>query len=104
MIIITFDDDAKNARFHANWVGYGYLEQVKREVLEDPDLVYELERGMGCSGLSLESQPPAILDRLLSVMRRVADEAAAGKRQVDVEGRVLDDTAQSQFRRCRTRR
>jgi hypothetical protein len=98
MILICFEESEKDSWGYANWLVRGYLEQVGHEVRDDAELAYVIEVGISHGALLLYMETPALVDRLLPIMLRVADEATAGKRQVDVEGRTLDETAQIQFR------
>lgn len=84
----------------ARWAFKGYVDQVLGEVRDDPDLAYAVEQALALDGLHLALTDPAVLRRLLPVLHRVADEVVSGTRPVSVEGRILDERSQEQFRKA----
>jgi len=99
MGVISNDKDGWGV---AGWAFRGYLDHVLAEVRDDPALAYVLEQAMALDGLHLSLKNPVDVQRLRPVLVRVADEVISGVRRVRVEGRMLDDRSQDQFREAVT--
>ena len=84
----------------ARWAFQGYLEQVLTEVEGDAPLAHAVEEALALDGLHLHLTDPAVVRRLLPVLRRVADEVVSGARPARVDGRTLDERSQAQFRQA----
>jgi hypothetical protein len=82
----------------ARWAFRGYLDHVLAEVRDDPALADAVEAAIDFDGLLLDTTDLAIVERLRPVLVHVADEVVSGVRRVHVEGRILDDKSQEQFR------
>lgn len=81
----------------ARWAFCGYLEHVRKAVRGDRELEHCIDEAMALDGLHFPLLPGSVVGRLVPVLRRVADEVVEGRRQVQVEGRLLDERAQDQF-------
>jgi hypothetical protein len=82
----------------AGWAFRGYLQHVLAEVRDDPELGYLVEQAMALDGLHLPLKDTESVHRLAPVLLRVADEVVSGARPVHIEGRLLDERSQEQFR------
>jgi hypothetical protein len=81
----------------ARWAFCAYLDHVREEVRDSPDLVQTVERAMALDGLHLSLLDADVTDRLMPILLRVADEVVAGLSPARVEGKVLDSRSQAQF-------
>lgn len=82
----------------ARWAFQGYLDHVLAEVCGDPSLAYVIEEALALDGLHIPLTDVAIARRLAPILLRVADEVVNGSRPVRVDGRVLGEHDQQQFR------
>ena len=101
MGVISNGDD-EDAWVLARWAFQGYLDHVLAEVGEDPPLAYVVNQAIALDGLHLQRKDVDTVQRLRPVLVQVADEVISGVRRVHVEGRILDDKSQEQFRRAVT--
>lgn len=98
MGVISFGEQPEEDWAVARWAFRGYLEHVKEGAGDDDELAYCLEQAIALDGLHLPLTDQSVVARLNSVLARVADEVIAGKRLVRVDGRILDERSQVQFR------
>jgi len=84
----------------ARWAFQGYLEYVLEEVRNDEVLTFVVEEALALDGLHLPLTDATIVQRLCPVLLRVADDVVSGARPARVEGRLLDDASQAQFRQA----
>ena len=84
----------------ARWAFQGYLDYVLEEVRDDEVLTYVVAEALALDGLHLPLTDATIVQHLGPVLLRVADEVMSGARPARVEGRLLDDASQEQFRQA----
>jgi hypothetical protein len=84
----------------ARWAFQGYLEHVLAAVRQDPDLAHAVEEAIALDGLHLSLTDPASAERLGPILLLIADDVVDGRRDACVEGRILDDASQEQFRQA----
>jgi hypothetical protein len=94
--VICFGPERDQVWGVAGWAFNGFLDHVLEE-LSDADLRYVVQQAMALNGLHFHLEPETKA-RLIPIVVRVAEEVTDGKRLVSVEGRVLDERSQEQFR------
>jgi len=95
---ITIGNEAEGTWMVARWAFCAYLQHVEEEIRGDGDLELTIEKAMALDGLHLALQDGQIVRRLIPVLRCVAAEIVDARRDARVDGRVLDEGSQAQFR------
>lgn len=91
----TTDDVWKVARWAFVWL----LRQAIEECGDNPSARLLFERAIALDGLHLHLEAPDDAQTARQILLRVASRAALGELPpVEVEGRLLDDNSQRQFR------
>lgn len=100
MGVISFADEPDADWGVARWAFCGYLAHAREEVQGDSELEFCIDQAMALDGLHFNLLGDSVAGRLVPVLRRVADDVLEGRRQARVDGRVLDQRSQDQFRRA----
>jgi hypothetical protein len=85
----------------ANWVYWGVMDHVLDALASDPTVAHRVE---GCKWMQILSFPllrsddAALAERVLTALETVANKCADGTLSCKVDGRILDDDSQQQFR------
>ena len=88
----------ENTWLATRWVFFGFLEHVLAEV--DTESVRDvLKEAMAYENLDFPTLDAPIAREVARALVRVAQKVGTGASKVSVEGRILDDSSQEQFRR-----
>jgi hypothetical protein len=97
MAVISFDSRGEDWLV-ARWAYKGFLAHARRAVAGDRELEGTIDQAAAFDGLHFEHIDDEAAQRLLPVLVEVAGHVVAGRLLVSVEGRVLDERSQGQFR------
>lgn len=100
MGIISFGEYPTDDWSVARWAYRGYLEHVRERVQGDSELEFCIDQAIALDGLHFPLLDEQIIGRLAPILRRVADEVVTGQLEACVEGSVLDERSQIQFRQA----
>lgn len=99
---ITFDVSNPDRMWSsANWVYANFLDHAIELASDDDDVIHRLMSSKYNQSLSLSrlrDDAPLIYNRIIEVFRRVCREIANQQRFASVNGKMLDDKSQVQFR------
>jgi hypothetical protein len=96
MPALTFEDE-RESWVVARWAFCSYLGNVEAHLRDDPELLHTIESAIALDGLHLSLIESSVVDRLLPILLRVADEVEAGTSVASVEGNALEPESQAQF-------
>jgi hypothetical protein len=85
----------------ANWVYWGLMDYMIDAVVNEPELAHRVETCKWMQGLdmpSLREDDPVLAEKVFLTLKQVSEQCAGGTLQCKVEGRILDDASQQQFR------
>jgi len=96
--VISIGESEEDVWLVAGWAYRGVLDHLREAVKGQADLEQAIGKAEIFQALSFDRLEPGIADRLARALLCIIDEIVAGMRQVQVDGRILDETRQTQFR------
>jgi len=98
---VTFDMDSQERTWStANWVFAGVVDHVL-SLVDDVDIVHELtvcKHHQNVDLKELEDENPEMFRRVIVALQKTCDQIIAGEVKVSVDGVVLDEESQTQYR------
>jgi hypothetical protein len=85
----------------SNWVYWNLMDQVLEIVKNDPTVAYRVEQSKWMQHLGIPSMikdETELADTVLTALKTAAQRCSEGQIAAQVNGRVLDDVSQRQFR------
>lgn len=85
----------------ANWVYWGFMDHVLKSLSGLPEIAHQAEECKWCQMLSfvtIAEEDSDVADTILDACRKVAQKCMHGELLCQVDGRVLDNESQTQFR------
>ena len=99
MAIISFGDTKEEIWLVARWVFHGLIARMML-LSDDAEVRAKLEIALAVDALLFSDLAKDLSVKIAPTLRQAVDDAISGAYKVDVEGRVLDEASQAQFRRA----
>jgi len=97
MPVISFGKGVEDDWFVARWAFRGLLKRTL-ELSHDVDAQEKLGVALAVDGLHFPDMAPGLVAKIAPALRKAIGDITSGDYKVEVEGRVLDDVSQAQFR------